>query len=52
MVDQIVLYYDEDETDIDLVVECYEILLDKMRNYKVQLLPVDIKIKNKKMQQE
>ena len=50
--EQIIFYYDQQEIDLDLVVECYEVLLDKMRNYQIKLLPIETKIKHKIIQQE
>lgn len=40
---QIIFYYDEKEVNLDLVVQCYEVLLEGMTNYTIKLLPIEAK---------
>ena len=47
---EIILYYDESEMDLDLITQCYEMLLDTMWNCDVKLLPIEVKLDEKSIQ--
>lgn len=50
--EKIILYYDQNETSLDLVTQCYEMLLDTMWNCEIKLIPIEVKLNEKIIQQE